>query len=143
MNDTIIKGATNQKYGATVDGKYSVMVTDSNGCSATSTVLNYTTTGINNLSENLAVNIYPNPFTNTVNIDANFGTNSMVSITIFDMTGRLVEKSGSGERGALERSGEHFEYIFDAAQYGGNGSMFIVKISVGNEVVTREIVRIR
>ena len=136
--NTPINGATSQKYMALANGNYYVLVTDSDGCSASSKTVNYTTTGINTTSQNLQINIYPNPFTNTVNIDATLNTNSPVNITIYDMTGREIERSG--ERKSGERD---FVYTFDAAQDGGNNNMFIVKITAGNEVVTREIVRIR
>ena len=136
LNDTIIKGATGQKYAAAGSGKYGVIVTDSNGCTASfDSVFTIVNTGVDKSTNgNLQVNIYPNPFTNSVNIDATLNTNGRVNITIYDMTGRVV----------VEQSGERdFVYTFDAAQYGGNNSMFIVKITAGNEVVEREIVRMK
>ena len=135
-DSVLIKGAINQKYVATSNGNYSVMVTDSNGCSATSKPVNYTTTGIEEASDNLKLNIYPNPFTNQTTISVDLDWNSSVNLTIYDMTGRVVVEK-SVECGA----GERFEYTFDADRYGCG--IYIVKLTMGNEVVTREIARIR
>jgi len=133
-DSAIIKGADNQKYVAAEAGNYSVMVTDSNGCTATS--LPYIFTGINDEFDKLKIIIYPNPFTNQTTISGALDGNSSVNLTIYDMTGRvIVEKSV--ECGA----GERFEYTFDADRYGCG--IYIVKLTMGNEVVTREIARIR
>ncbi len=93
-------------------------------------------TGIPVSTENPSISVYPNPFTNQTTITAAVKGNSAVGLTIYDMTGRVVVEK-SGER----NGGERFEYIFDASQYGCG--IYIVKLMIGDEVITREIVRIR
>ena len=118
----------------------SLTVVDKNGCSATyktSDTINYT--GILPLSGQMSiVKIYPNPFTNQTTISAALAVNSSADLTIYDMTGRVVVEK-SVERGA----GERFEYTFDPDRYGCGSGVYVVKLMVGDEVVTREIVRIR
>ena len=137
-NKVLVKGATNQKYVAASNGNYSVTVTDSNGCSATSKPVNYTMTGINEVANHLSINIYPNPFTNQATIEATINENTPISIFIYDMTGRLVTTEDN-----ISHPAGQLSYIFDAAKYGRNNSMFIVKISSGNDVVEQKIIRIK
>ncbi len=97
-------------------------------------------TGIPVSTENPSISVYPNPFTNQTTITAVVKGNSAVGLTIYDMTGRVVVAQADACVGG-RKSGERFEYIFDASQYGSG--IYIVKLTMGNEVVTREIVRIR
>ena len=144
LNDTLIKGATNQKLSASLSGKYGVIITDNNGCTASfDSMFTIVNTGVDKSTlTDFRVNIYPNPFTNMVNIDATLSNNRPVNITIFDMTGRLVEMRNV-DCGLRNGGNGNLNYIFDAAQHGGNNNMFIVKISAGNEVVEKQIVRIK
>ena len=58
LNGVPINGATSNIYVATQAGNYTVLVTDSNGCSAMSSKVDIT--GINNIEAN-RVEVYPNP----------------------------------------------------------------------------------
>ena len=62
LNGSVITGATSQFYTATQAGLYSVKVTNSFGCSATSTSTSVTITGVVN-AESLSgsINVFPNP----------------------------------------------------------------------------------
>ncbi len=139
FGDGDTSGMISPSHSYTNNGTYNVSleVMDKNGCPATyktTDTINYT--GISLTAGQIStVNIYPNPFTNQTTITGALDGNNNVSISIYDMTGRvIVEKNG--ERGA----GGWFEYTFDASQYGSG--IYIVKLTIGNKVVTREIVRI-
>ena len=88
-NDSAINGATSNIYIALQPGNYQVMVTDSNGCSATSnpTIIS----GIGNIN-NDGIKIYPNPLESgnwKLNVSEQFvGTTAK----IFDAAGRLVHE---------------------------------------------------
>lgn len=84
LNGTPITGAVNYMYITSNKGKYSVVVTDANGCSATSDTL-YTTSGINYFAKE-QIKIYPNPTQNRVNIDAPV----KVDIRVVDIVGKVV-----------------------------------------------------
>jgi hypothetical protein len=61
FNSIDIPGATNQSYDVVQSGFYTVFITDENGCSSYSTPVNVLITGIDDLSANADVLIYPNP----------------------------------------------------------------------------------
>jgi len=135
-DSVIIRGATNQQYVATENGNYSVMITDSNGCSATSASVNYILTGIEGGVDDLQLSIYPNPFTNQTTISGKTSENSAFSLSVYDVTGRLITSENN-----ISHPAGVFSYTFDPSQYGCG--IYIVKLMMGNEVVTREIVKIR
>ncbi|MBI2270329.1 MAG: PKD domain-containing protein [Bacteroidetes bacterium] len=91
LNGSPIGGATGQFYTPTVSGFYSVTVTNGFGCSSTSTILNFTLTGINNLSlPDAYINIYPNPSDGYLNIDFGSALNERMTVTIFNTLGEVV-----------------------------------------------------
>jgi len=116
----------------------SLTVTGKNGCSSTYTTtdtINYS--GLSPVAGQISrLNIFPNPFSNQTTIEGTLNENTPTSLSIYDMTGRVVVEK-SEEQGA----GGHFEYTFDASRYGSG--IYIVKLTLGNEVVTREIVKIQ
>jgi len=48
--------------------------------------------GINEIGLNVDVNIYPNPSTDIINVEINSKNNDLVSYSLSDMTGRIIEK---------------------------------------------------
>src|SRR5262249_15587365 len=63
-NNAAISGATNKSYTATTVGDYKVKVTNSNGCSKTSTPVTVFTSckfSSDNFTSSAGVNLYPNP----------------------------------------------------------------------------------
>ncbi len=89
LNGSAINNATSNIYIVTQGGSYTVQVTDSNGCTATSNPL--IISGINNLTEDV-VSVFPNPSQN--NWQLSVGNNLMGgSIEIFDADGRIVFRS--------------------------------------------------
>jgi len=69
FNSNLISGATASSYTPTSTGSYQVMVTDANGCTAMSSVLN-TTVGITeNNTKIQQIAIYPNPTQSSIQLD--------------------------------------------------------------------------
>jgi PKD repeat protein len=68
LNNNLINGATGQTYIATAAGSYTVMVSNTFGCSATSTATNIITTGIDAIANKASVTIFPNPSNGIVTI---------------------------------------------------------------------------
>jgi len=64
----IIPGATSQNYTPPVTGNYYCVVTDSHGCITTSNTVNFIVEGIDEISLNSGISIYPNPTNGLVNI---------------------------------------------------------------------------
>jgi hypothetical protein len=91
LNNTLINGATNQSYTPIQNGIYTVMITDSNGCTSTSSPYHLLSTGTNYLSPQTFVNISPNPAVNNFNVSY-YLPSSNYQLQIIDITGRLVYK---------------------------------------------------
>lgn len=89
LNGTyLIPGATGQNYQPGVIGNYTVLYTDANGCTSTSAPFNVTQLGIDEYAGNVAVTVFPNPFTNaiTITVDNNYES----EITIYDIASRKI-----------------------------------------------------
>ncbi|HLP51142.1 MAG TPA: T9SS type A sorting domain-containing protein, partial [Chitinophagales bacterium] len=88
LNNVKLNADTNQMLIATVNGSYSVLVTDSSGCSDTSAAVSVTGVGI---AEATVLNlvVYPNPTEGRVTIQAdNTGDNTLLELR--DDLGRLL-----------------------------------------------------
>lgn len=88
FNGAIINGAVNQSCTATADGLYTVVVTNSYGCSSTSAGLNYVT-GINSIEDKTALTIFPNPSNGVVNINFT-GRSENINLEVINNIGQLV-----------------------------------------------------
>jgi hypothetical protein len=86
LNNNNINNATAQTYTATQSGSYSVLVTDANGCSNTSSAVNVTISSVSELVDFRSV-IYPNPTTNVLNIEC---SEEIQAIEVVDITGRVM-----------------------------------------------------
>lgn len=84
-NDTAISGATSYSYTATRDGSYTVRITNIAGCSKTSAPL-VVTLGINNIPAGKNIDIYPNPATTAIYVDAPVSVN----LEITNIAGTIV-----------------------------------------------------
>ena len=93
LNGNPINGAINGTWTAAQSGNYSVEVTDYNGCTTTSPQSFITVSGIENVSNNDFVNVYPNPLSGSnwqLEVSSDWvGSN----IDIFDVSGKLAFKS--------------------------------------------------
>jgi len=80
LNSNLIAGATAPSYTVQTPGNYSVWVKDANGCVATSASCYAYPTGVVNTNINGAtVNIYPNPASKIIYIDAAVTVNAKIS----------------------------------------------------------------
>ncbi len=94
-NGNLINGANSDIYSPNQSGNYSVVITDSNGCSYSSPIYVYTV-GIEVHTNNLW-SMYPNPADHLINIIL---SNSIKTehLEIFDISGRLIESFQVNER---------------------------------------------
>jgi len=81
-----VAGATDSTFQPAADGGYSVTVTDSNGCSATSAVYNVTVGVDDPAAAGMRVRVYPNPSDGMLHIAAP----GPVNITLSSMEGKLL-----------------------------------------------------
>jgi hypothetical protein len=108
-----INNATAQNYTATANGNYTVLVIDSNGCSAFSPVLNVTGVGVNDVRQiDIRFAMYPNPTENILHIEVESNIpacrtgreNRLSQIQVIDMQGRVIITSKFEEKTTLNVS---------------------------------------
>ena len=85
-NNNPISGANNSIFTPTLNGSYYVTVTDTNGCSEDSYMIEYTISDITNYSLN--TKIFPNPTTGKVEINSEY---IIRSISVYNSLGNLKE----------------------------------------------------
>lgn len=88
LNNGLISGATNMTYQPVTSGVYTVFITDTNGCGFMSAPFTYTV-GMHDYDLAAAVNIYPNPVENELNISFE-NNNTPFTVTLTDLAGRVV-----------------------------------------------------
>jgi hypothetical protein len=132
-NSVIISGATHQTYiiPANGGGNYYDVVTETCGKDTSNTIKN--TLGINELSNNCNINIYPNPFHGTTSISVSLIKTSEVAISITDLLGRNVYEINNGSVDA----GTH-TYTFDGSKLQSGIYFFTVK--AGENSVTHKMI---
>lgn len=87
LNGLAITGAIGQTHLATQSGNYSVTVSNVNGCSSTSTVLNLTVTDIDEVNGEMESLLYPNPSSGIVMVQSAYRFHL---IEVFDLSGKLL-----------------------------------------------------
>jgi hypothetical protein len=88
FNNMLISGATSQAYHPTQNGNYSVVISDVNGCTSSSTSYPYFPTSIHNVSTGEDILIYPNPATKELAISSK--QMAIEEIKIFDIVGQVI-----------------------------------------------------
>ncbi len=84
----VITNATGSSIIITADGSYTVTVTDSNGCKATSAVLNVTGLGIGNITGiGNQIRLYPNPTETVLHISAPV----KINVGLYSIDGRQLQ----------------------------------------------------
>jgi len=118
VNDTVIFGATDTSYYITTLGNYTVEVFDDNGCSSFSDVFMFT--NINKQNSELDVNIYPNPTTGLITVDAK----NIEQISILNINGKQVFTTNKNS--------------FDLSVC--PKGIYIVKIATQNAVIVKKVI---
>ncbi|MBN4051551.1 T9SS type A sorting domain-containing protein, partial [bacterium AH-315-M05] len=89
-NGDTIPGATGQFHTATQSGFFNVTITDNNGCSATSDLLNVTVIGIKDAIAGLSIDIYPNPNRGEFTLEIILNGPEDLTVNIMNMVGQKV-----------------------------------------------------
>jgi photosystem II stability/assembly factor-like uncharacterized protein len=92
MDGVPIEGATSDTLVVTVSGNYSVYITFPSGCSTFSNTITAIVTGLFNPPVTAALDVYPVPVNETLNIK---GINGEYTYAIFDITGTLLTQQKS------------------------------------------------
>lgn len=88
LNGAAIPGATNDTLPVSQNGAYTVVHTDLQSCSNSSSVYNFFSTGINALGLTEQIFIYPNPAAENITVTA---SSFLTHIAIYDLAGRKLK----------------------------------------------------
>ncbi|MBL8002837.1 MAG: T9SS type A sorting domain-containing protein [Flavobacteriales bacterium] len=92
-----LAGSTDSFIETATSGDYTVMVTDSNGCSATSDPYTYIATGIAT-AQAVVFNVYPNPGDGLFTVSLPGSTFAGDRYQVLDVTGQVVMQGRPGDR---------------------------------------------
>lgn len=90
LNGIPLSGANAQQFPATLSGNYSVEISDNNGCTAVSSTVFVTLTGIAETGNPPLFYLFPNPVTDHLSLLYTTEKTQRMHIKIFDNTGRIV-----------------------------------------------------
>ncbi|KAB2870964.1 MAG: T9SS type A sorting domain-containing protein [Bacteroidales bacterium] len=133
---------SNHRFPVLVLIKSTYSFTDGNTSSHTKAAFNSNVvninTGLTQIQNDIKLDIYPNPYQGRVNIEYNLIKNSNVNISVFDLTGKLVQVVVNG----TENAGTQ-KHHFSASELGMPAGAYIVKIRVDNSEISRKILEIK
>ena len=122
-----ISGATAQQFIPTASGEYAVMVTDSNGCKATSFLIMFIADAV--IEANTILNIYPNPTKNKLNIQ--YQGFSINAVKIMDVYGNLVRR---------ETDLNINESVLQISLYPLSKGMYVVQLISDEKVINHTVI---
>jgi len=106
-------------------GNYTITITDVKGCALATTFKVDKSSGLIE-SQNVAINLYPNPATNATTISS--GDKSMNKIAVFDFLGKELKSF------TIEKS----KFELETADL-SNG-IYLLKIEVGGKWLTKQLI---
>jgi hypothetical protein len=133
LNGSNISGANANSFTTTTSGSYSLMVTDSNGCSGVSDTTNITIVGIANAMQDwTGISIYPNPARDEFRLRTESPIGYGITVNITDMFGRRLYSKGLPQLG--------HEVAFDLKAFATGTYMVEVFSEMGQRRVFRLVV---
>lgn len=133
LNGVAIPGATNQYYNFLVNGNYYVQVFNALGCSTSSTVTVINNVGINENSNAISLDVYPNPTTNDLTLAFNLTRSSDVKIKLMSIAGQLIYSD--------ELSQFTGGYKKQINLHGNSAGIYFLQIITNDGVVNRKIIK--
>ncbi|MBI5219599.1 MAG: T9SS type A sorting domain-containing protein [Bacteroidia bacterium] len=127
FNGNLISGATGQVYIPAQTGNYYVVVTSySTSCSAQSQTFSFTS-GVNEITDNIGIEIYPNPVKNELIIETAFSGNKL-KFELQNEIGQIIYTSMVDKKAVM--------YVSKIP-----GGIYFVKLFTEKEVYTKKFVK--
>jgi hypothetical protein len=85
-----VDGATNKQFTPEENGSYSVLITDTNNCTISSSCVGLTLTSINDYNAKTGYGLYPNPSFGAQTIDL-YNSYPEISVKVTDINGKIID----------------------------------------------------
>jgi hypothetical protein len=114
-------------------------VEDNNGCmnNATSRIVGFNVSDGKELISGNAINVFPNPFKGSTNINFTLTRNAQVKVTVYDMLGKELGILLSEELS----SGNHSTQL-NSNLLKSHAGMYLIKVEVDGEAYTKQVVQV-
>ncbi|MCK5847064.1 MAG: T9SS type A sorting domain-containing protein, partial [Bacteroidales bacterium] len=124
------------------EGIYHVALTVTNSVGSESVVkdsyIDVLPNGVVNVYEALDVNVFPNPFKGTTNIVYNLIAETNVRIQVYSSLGKLVANIADENQ-----KPDSYKYTFNAKDYSFGTGVYLLKMTIGDKVITKRLVQIK
>ena len=124
-NGTPILGETLEVFSPSIFGDYFVIVSDGNGCSSNSYIINYNISSLENYS--LTTNIFPNPSNGKIIINSKY---YMKSISVYNSIGNQLLLVNNNENKISETQ-------LDLSTFARG--VYFIKININNQIINQKI----
>jgi hypothetical protein len=125
-------GATTASLTALPAGTYCVTVTDSKGCTKTSCSTVQLMTAVNNISESVAMSVYPNPAADAFTLALDLAAAEDVSVYVTDLSGRLMAQQSN------QSDNTEIRMPFQTSRW--PAGVYVMQIRIGTGVYTQKVV---
>lgn len=133
FNGVEISGATDEIHVPAQSGNYVVEVWDDNGCSGTSSNVEFTFTGIADLNALYDIDLYPNPTGGKFTLNVDFGKRLDATLSITDVIGRqIMLPESTSDVSSLGRT-------FDLSHLALG--VYHLKLATGDGSIVKQIIR--
>lgn len=88
INGMLINGAVNQFYSPDLEGTYTVIVTNAQGCSGESDPFAFIIDNVDQITRDAGLVVYPNPGNGFFRVDRDWHDDALLEV--YDLTGRMV-----------------------------------------------------
>jgi hypothetical protein len=124
-------GSTSSTVAGLANGVYEVTVIDNNGCSTVQNLRVGAGVGINDVASKINFDVYPNPTSGSITVEADLANSGNVTIAVFNTLGALVSET------TLSGSSQINQIIDLTAQANG---VYIVKVTADGTSGVRRLV---
>lgn len=142
MDDGTILNQVSPVYTFLSNGPFNVKlkVTDFNGCigDATPRIVAFNVSSGKELIGQNAINVFPNPFRGTTNINFTLARNANVKVVVYDMLGKELGTLLNEELSSGNHSTQLNSNILKS-----HAGMYLIKVEVNGEVYTKQVVEIK
>ena len=133
FNGTLIPGATGQTYMYSANGAYYCQVSNALGCTTASVPITINDMGIQENTNTIQLDVYPNPTSNDITLEFNLVKQSNVKINLMNIEGQIIY--------AQELSEFIGEYKKPINMHENANGIYYLQVITNDEVINKKIIK--